>query len=56
MKDLQLISYIIKTLGDIEVKGKDNISKLLGCINALESILKVEEIQQKKDSEVTDNG
>lgn len=33
------LSAILLTLETIEVHGKDNLSKLLGCINALESIL-----------------
>ena len=32
------IPQIIATLNDIEVKGKDNMDKLLGCILALEAI------------------
>ena len=32
------IPQIIATLNDIEVKGKDNMDKLLGCIMALEAI------------------
>ena len=47
MEDKQLISYVIKTLGDIEVKGKDNISKLLGCIMALEGLLQPSETSEE---------
>jgi len=50
MKKNELISYVIKTLGDIEVKGKDNLSKLLGCIMALE------EAVQENESEEENNG
>lgn len=32
-----LIRLVISTLNDVEVKGKDNLDKLLGSINALES-------------------
>lgn len=39
MDNSNLIATIISTLDSIEVHGKDNLSKLLGCINALESIL-----------------
>ena len=39
MDNSTLIATIISTLDSIEVHGKDNMSKLLGCINALESIL-----------------
>lgn len=32
-----LIRLVISTLNDVEVKGKENLDKLLGSINALES-------------------
>ena len=46
-----MIQMIIATLNEIEVKGKDNLSKLLGCINALTEI-----ITQPKDGEEVNNG
>ena len=52
----QLLKNIINTLDGIEVKGKENMDRLLGCINALESMLKVEEIQQHNKSDVIENG
>ena len=54
--DRQLLRNIIHTLDGVEVKGKENLDKLLGCINALESMLKVEDIQQQKECEEMDNG
>lgn len=36
--ELSLLQAVINTLNSIEVHGKDNLSKLLGCINLLESI------------------
>ena len=36
--DVQMIRCVIVTLNDIEVKGKDNLDKLLGSIMALESV------------------
>lgn len=33
-----LIRLVISTLNDVEVKGKDNLDKLLGSINALETV------------------
>lgn len=36
-----LIEAVIFTLGEVEVKGKDNLNKLLGSINALESVLQI---------------
>ena len=53
--DTNLLRQIIQTLDRIEVKGKDNMDMLLGCINALESMLKVENIQQH-ECDVTENG
>ena len=41
-----LIRVIIDTLNEVEVKGSSNMSKLLGCINALAEI-----INQQKDGE-----
>lgn len=38
--DSYLIRVVVSTLNDIEVKGRDNLDKLLGCINALESVAK----------------
>ena len=36
-----LIRLVISTLNDVEVKGKDNLDKLLGSINALESVVQI---------------
>lgn len=47
----QMLQMIVATLNEIEVKGTDNMSKLLGCINALEQI-----INQPKDGEKVENG
>ena len=46
-----MIQMVISTLNEIEVKGKDNLSKLLGCINALTEV-----INQPKDGEKVTNG
>lgn len=37
--DIELIRRVIATLDGVEVKGKDNLDRLLGCINALQSIV-----------------
>ena len=37
--DTMLIKVVISTLNDVEVRGKDNLDRLLGCINALESLV-----------------
>lgn len=36
-----LIRMVISTLNQVEVKGKDNLDKLLGCINALEDVAQI---------------
>ena len=46
-----IIRAVIETLNEVEVKGSDNMSKLLGCINALTEI-----INQPKDGEEVNNG
>ena len=38
-----LIRIVISTLNEVEVKGKDNLDKLLGSINALESVVEIME-------------
>ena len=41
--DTTMIRCVIATLNDIEVKGKDNLDKLLGSIMALEGIAQMME-------------
>ena len=36
--DTTMIRCVIATLNDIEIKGKDNMDKLLGCIMAMEGL------------------
>lgn len=52
MKDITLIHQVVLTLDTVEVHGKDNMSKLLGCIYALEEIIRDSEQTQKEDGEV----
>lgn len=47
----ELIKMVISTLDTIEVKGRDNMDKLLGCINALETVVQSSEIQNKLNKE-----
>ena len=42
-EDLMLLQTIVITLEDIEVKSSENMSKLLGCINALNGYIKQHE-------------
>ena len=39
------IAAVIVTLGKIEVHGKDNLTRLLGCIQELEKLMQEEETQ-----------
>jgi hypothetical protein len=41
--DTTMIRCVIATLNDIEVKGRDNLDKLLGSIMALEGVAKMME-------------
>lgn len=43
--DMTLVRMVISTLNCIEVKGKDNLDKLLGCINVLETFVQIGEKQ-----------
>ena len=53
------IQDIINSLNQIEVKGRENLDRLLGCILALEAVLEAqtttEEITPGEEA-VTDNG
>lgn len=42
------IAAVIKTLNLIEVKGKNNMDQLLGCIIALERVLATETTEKKE--------
>ncbi len=35
-----IISLVISTLNTVEVKGEDNMDKLVGCIRALRTVAK----------------
>ena len=39
------IAAVIVTLGKVEVHGKDNLSRLLGCIQELEKMMNEEATQ-----------
>lgn len=53
ISNADVIQMVINTLDSIEIHGKDNISKLLGCIQALESIVKQAEKEiQSEDGEL----
>lgn len=46
-----MIQGIINTLNTIEVRGKDNLDKLLGCILLLENIQQKINNNSEKDSD-----
>lgn len=45
------IDDIIETLNGIEVKGKENLDRLLGAILALEAVKKAQDNQAKAEAE-----
>ena len=48
---MDILQTIVLTLEDIEVKGSDNMSKLLGCIQALKEIINQQESAPNEDGE-----
>ena len=49
--DSTMIRIIISTLNDVEVRGRENLDKLLGCINALESVVQSLDVENSKPAE-----
>ena len=52
MTDTEVLETVRRTLNTIAVSGKDNMNKLLGCINALDSVL--EAVKQASEKESSD--
>lgn len=52
--DTVLLRRIISTLDTIEVRGRENMGSLLGCIEALEGIVQAEEKAQAVKQEEAD--
>lgn len=46
-----LIRLVISTLNSVEVRGKDNLDKLLGSINALETVAQALEMPTVSSAE-----
>lgn len=45
-----ILKSIIRTLEKVEVRGKDNLDMLLGCIQTLEKLLKAcEDAKEKQE-------
>ncbi len=53
MDKVTIVGQILTTLNAVEVRGKANLDRLLGCIQALESL--AEELKNEQ-SEVENNG
>lgn len=47
-----IFDSLINTLNQIEVKGKDNLDKLLGCIQTLEQLKGMIKVQTVEAEEV----
>lgn len=47
--NVEILERVVYTLDTITISGKDNMDKLLGCINALESFIKIAKVQQSKN-------
>lgn len=56
----ELLESILRTMEAVEVKGRGNLDKLLGCMNALEEVIKllgrVEEENGAGENADTGNG
>lgn len=48
---VELIKLVLTTLNSISVRGKEDLDSMLGCINALESVVAAAEAE-----EVTNGG
>ena len=48
---MNVLQYVLTTLNMIKVSGKDDLQRLLGCILALETLLKENDKEEKKEVE-----
>ena len=48
---MELLQAIVLTLEDIEVHGSENMSKLLGCIQALNEFINQQETTPNEEEE-----
>ena len=56
MFDVTIIKLVLNTLGGIEIKGKNNIEAMLGCMNALESFIQIAEAQEESTKQEETDG
>lgn len=47
--DMDIIQFVINTLNTVKVSGKEDLQKVLGCILALESLIKDTEEKEKEN-------
>ena len=47
-KEKTTIQAVIRTLDSLTLTGRENMGKVLGCINALEDMLEVREKEEAK--------
>lgn len=52
----EILKAVITTLNSIDVRGKSNMDRMLGCINALEQTVRALEAPQTEEKEDEDNG
>lgn len=52
----QLIRQVIATLDTVEVKGRDNLDKVLGCMQALEKIADAMRHNRETMNKITQEG
>lgn len=46
---MDIIQFVINSLNTIKVSGKEDLQKVLGCILALESLIKDTEEKEKEN-------
>ena len=46
---MDIIQFVINTLNTVRVSGKEDLQKVLGCILALESLIKDTEDKEKEN-------
>lgn len=46
---MEILNFVINTLNTIKVSGKEDLQKVLGCILALESLMKAEEKEKEEN-------